>query len=138
MRFPGKPLADLAGKPLICHVAERARRARGVDVVAVATDDDRIAAAAQGCGATAIFTGPANTGTDRVAQAARQLAPRAEIVVNLQGDEPLIAPDAVTALVAAMEESGAAMGTLARPLDEGELDRPQVVKVVCDRNGDAL
>lgn len=138
MRFPGKPLADLAGKPLICHVAERARRARGVDVVAVATDDDRIAAAARGCGATAILTGPANTGTDRVAEAARQLAPRAEIVVNLQGDEPLIEPEAISVLVEAMAASGARMGTLARPLDEGELDRPQVVKVVCDRNGDAL
>ncbi len=99
MRFPGKPLADLAGKPLICHVAERARRARGVDVVAVATDDDRIAAAARGCGATAILTGPASTGTDRVAEAARKLSPKADLVVNLQGDEPLIAPDAITALV---------------------------------------
>ncbi len=138
MRFPGKPLADLAGKPLICHVAERARRARGVDVVAVATDDDRIAAAARGCGATAILTGPASTGTDRVAEAARKLSPKADLVVNLQGDEPLIAPDAITALVEAMEESGAAMGTLARPLDEGELERPHVVKVVCDRRGDAL
>ncbi|BDG09915.1 3-deoxy-manno-octulosonate cytidylyltransferase [Anaeromyxobacter paludicola] len=138
MRFPGKPLADLAGKPLICHVAERAARARGVDVVAVATDDDRIAAAAKGCGAMAILTGPARTGTDRVAQAARQLSPRAEIVVNLQGDEPLIAPEAISTLVAAMAGSGAEMGTLARPLDEGELDRAQVVKVVTDRRGDAL
>lgn len=138
MRFPGKPLADLAGKPLICHVAERASRARGVSVVAVATDDDRIAAAARGCGAMAILTGPAATGTDRVAQAARQLSPRADVVVNLQGDEPLIAPEAITALVESMEESGAAMGTLARPLDDDELLRPQVVKVVCDRQGDAL
>ena len=70
-RFPGKPLADLAGKPLIAHVVERAQRARGVNVVAVATDDERIARAVEQAGGEAILTGPAATGTDRVAQAAR-------------------------------------------------------------------
>ncbi len=138
VRFPGKPLADLAGKPLIAHVVERARRARGVDVVAVATDDTRIAAAAERSGALPIMTGDAASGTDRVALAARQLVPRPEIVVNLQGDEALIAPEAVEALVAAMRETGAAMATLARPLEPGELDLPQVVKVVTDLRGDAL
>jgi 3-deoxy-manno-octulosonate cytidylyltransferase (CMP-KDO synthetase) len=137
-RFPGKPLADLAGRPLIAHVVERARRARGVDVVAVATDDERIARAAADAGAEPILTGPAATGTDRVAEAARKLDPRPEIVVNLQGDEPLIEPEAIETLLAAMTASGAGMGTLARPLDEGELDRPQVVKVVTDRGGNAL
>lgn len=137
-RFPGKPLAELAGKPLIAHVVERARAARGVDVVAVATDDERIARAADAAGARAIMTGPAATGTDRVAQAARQLSPRPELVVNLQGDEPLIEPAAIETLVEAMRASGAEMGTLARPLDEGELDRTQVVKVVTDLRGDAL
>ncbi len=138
VRFPGKPLADLAGKPLICHVAERAKRAGGVDVVAVATDDDRIAAAAARAGAVAVMTGPASTGTDRVAMAAQQLRPKADVVVNLQGDEALIAPEAVEALVAAMHRTGAAMATLARPLEPEELDRPQVVKVVTDVQGDAL
>jgi 3-deoxy-manno-octulosonate cytidylyltransferase (CMP-KDO synthetase) len=137
-RFPGKPLADLAGRPLIAHVVERARRARGVEVVAVATDDERIARAAEGAGGKAILTGPAATGTDRVAEAARKLEPRPEIVVNLQGDEPLIEPEAIEALLAAMEASGAVMGTLARPLEPGELERPQVVKVVTDLAGDAL
>lgn len=137
-RFPGKPLAELAGKPLIAHVVERARAARGVDVVAVATDDERIARAADAAGARAIMTGPAATGTDRVAQAARQLSPRPELVVNLQGDEPLIEPAAIETLVEAMRASGAEMGTLARPLDEGELERTQVVKVVTDLRGDAL
>jgi 3-deoxy-manno-octulosonate cytidylyltransferase (CMP-KDO synthetase) len=119
-------------------VVERARRARGVDVVAVATDDPRIAAAAERAGATAIMTGPAATGTDRVAEAARQLRPAPEIVVNLQGDEPLIEPEAIEALLAAMAESGAEMGTLARPLEPGEAERPQVVKVVTDLSGHAL
>jgi 3-deoxy-manno-octulosonate cytidylyltransferase (CMP-KDO synthetase) len=138
VRFPGKPLADLAGKPLICHVVERVRRAGGVDVVAVATDDDRIAAAAARSGAAAVLTGAANTGTDRVAMAARQLRPKADLVVNVQADEALIAPEAVEALVAAMGQTGIAMATLARPLEPDELDRPQVVKVVTDVRGDAL
>jgi 3-deoxy-manno-octulosonate cytidylyltransferase (CMP-KDO synthetase) len=137
-RFPGKPLADLAGRPVVAHVIERARRARGVDVVAVATDDPRIAAAAERAGATAIMTGPAATGTDRVAEAARKLHPAPEIVVNLQGDEPLIEPEAIEALLAAMAGSGAEMGTLARPLEPGEAERPQVVKVVTDLTGHAL
>jgi 3-deoxy-manno-octulosonate cytidylyltransferase (CMP-KDO synthetase) len=137
-RFPGKPLADLAGKPLVAHVAERAARARGVDQVAVATDDERIARAAERVGAAAILTGPAATGTDRVAQAAAILVPRPEVVVNLQGDEPLIEPEAIETLLAALAASGAEMATLARPLEPGELERPHVVKVVTDLRGDAL
>ena len=137
-RFPGKPLAVLAGKPLIAHVIERALRARGVDVVAVATDDARIAAAAERAGARALLTGEAETGTDRVAQAARQLAPAPDVVVNLQGDEPLIEPGAIEALVAALADPEVEMATLARPLAAGEADRPQVVKVVSARSGDAL
>ena len=109
-----------------------------MDVVAVATDDPRIASAAERAGATAIMTGPAATGTDRVAAAARMLVPAPEIVVNLQGDEPLIEPEAIETLVAAMLTSGAEMGTLARPLEPEELERPQVVKVVTDLTGHAL
>ncbi len=137
-RFPGKPLALLAGKPLVCHVVERAMRAGGIDLVAVATDDERIARAAESCGARAVMTGDARTGTDRVAEAARRLDPRPEVVVNLQGDEPLIEAGAIEALVAVMDDPAVEMATLARPLGEGELDRPQVVKVVCAANGDAL
>jgi 3-deoxy-manno-octulosonate cytidylyltransferase (CMP-KDO synthetase) len=136
-RFPGKPLADLAGKPLVAHVVERARLARGVEVVAIATDDERIARVAERAGAVAIMTGPAATGTDRVAEAARRLSPAADLVVNLQGDEPLIEPGAIETLVAAMGV-GAKMATLARPLEAGELERTQVVKVVTDLAGDAL
>lgn len=136
-RFPGKALADLAGAPLVARVVQRARLARGVDQVAVATDDERIARAAQEAGATAILTGPAATGTDRVAEAARKLHPSPDVVVNLQGDEPLIEPEAVETLVAAMAD-GAEMGTLARPLDPGEEERTQVVKVVTDLAGNAL
>jgi len=137
-RFPGKPLALLAGRPLVCHVVERAMRARGVDRVVVATDDERIAQAARGCGARAAMTGEARTGTDRVAEAARMLDPRPEVVVNLQGDEPLIEPEAIEALLGAMADGAVEMATLARPLAEGELLRPHVVKVVCSASGDAL
>jgi 3-deoxy-manno-octulosonate cytidylyltransferase (CMP-KDO synthetase) len=136
-RFPGKPLADLAGRPIIAHVVDRARRARGVDVVAVATDDARIAEAAARAGAEAIVTGDAPTGTDRVAEAARRLRPAPDAIVNLQGDEPLIEPEAIETLLGVMEP-GVEMGTLARPLAEGELTRPQVVKVITDLRGDAL
>jgi 3-deoxy-manno-octulosonate cytidylyltransferase (CMP-KDO synthetase) len=136
-RFPGKPLADLAGRPVVAHVVERARRARGVDVVAVATDDPRIARAAEAAGAVAILTGPAATGTDRVAEAARRLEPAADVVVNLQGDEPLIEPEAVATLVDVMAD-GTEMATLARPLEPGEAERTQVVKVVTDLAGNAL
>jgi len=137
-RLPGKPLADIHGKPLLAHVVARARSASGVDVVLVATDDERIAVAARQAGAEVVVTGPAETGTDRVALAARVMLPRPTLVVNLQGDEPLIEPAAIEALVHAMNEGGSEMATMARPLDEGEWERPEVVKVVTDRNGNAL
>jgi 3-deoxy-manno-octulosonate cytidylyltransferase (CMP-KDO synthetase) len=137
-RFPGKPLAELGGRPLIAHVVERARQARGVDVVAVATDDERIAKAVAEAGGRAVMTGPAATGTDRVAAAARTLDPAPDVVVNLQGDEPLIEPAAIETLLAAMDGEGVVMATLARPLEADELARTQVVKVVTDVRGDAL
>jgi 3-deoxy-manno-octulosonate cytidylyltransferase (CMP-KDO synthetase) len=112
--------------------------ARGVDVVVVATDDERIAAAARAAGAEVVLTGPAETGTDRVAMAVRSMIPRPTLVVNLQGDEPLIEPAAVETLVEAMGDGAREMATLARPLAPGEWERPEVVKVVTDRNGDAL
>ena len=137
-RLPGKPLADIHGKPLVAHVVERAREANGVDVLVVATDDERIAVAARSAGAEVILTGPAETGTDRVAMAARVMLPRPTMVVNLQGDEPLIEPAAIEALVHAMDEGGSEMATMARPLVAGEWERPEVVKVVTDLSGNAL
>jgi 3-deoxy-manno-octulosonate cytidylyltransferase (CMP-KDO synthetase) len=119
-------------------VVARVLQARGVAVVAVATDDDRIAAAAREAGAVAVMTGPAATGSDRVAEAARRLEPRPAVVVNVQGDEPLIEPAAIEELLAVMADAEVEMATLSRPLAEGELERPQVVKVVCDLHGDAL
>src|SRR5207248_3694448 len=129
-RLPGKPLADIGGVPMVVRVAERARKAPGVDTVAVATDDARIAQAVEAAGVRALMTDPAcRNGTERIAQAARDLP--ADGYLNVQGDEPLIDPHAI-AQVASLLRSGAQMATLARPLQLSEADLPQVVKVVLD------
>lgn len=140
-RLPGKPLQDIAGKPMIQHVWEQARKSSAQQVV-VATDDARIVEACRSFGAQVLLTRlDHNSGTDRLAEvaAALGLAPDA-IVVNVQGDEPLIPPaiiDQVAANLAANPQ--AAIATLAEPIDEVEaLFNPNVVKVVSDRNGLAL
>ena len=113
-RFPGKPLVPIAGRPMIQHVYERACQARLVDEVLVATDDHRIMAAVQASGGRAVLTGAHHaTGTDRVAEVATNLA--CDIVVNVQGDEPCIAPEAIDALVHPLHHDATLrMSTLAR------------------------
>ncbi len=137
-RLPGKPLADIGGKPMVVRVLERARAARGVGQVVVATDSDRIARAVEAEGGTAVMT-PADcaSGSDRCAHAARQL-PAADVIVNVQGDEPLLAPEAIEQLLSAFADPQVEMATLARPLHDGEFENPNVVKVVSAANGDAL
>jgi 3-deoxy-manno-octulosonate cytidylyltransferase (CMP-KDO synthetase) len=138
-RFPGKPLVAIAGKPMIQHVYERARQARLVDAVIVATDDQRIVAAVEACGGQAVLTSPTHpTGTDRIAEVASQLT--CDIIVNVQGDEPGIAPQAIDTLVQPLlEDASISMSTLARPLrDVTQLLTPNVTKVVIDRAGYAL
>lgn len=140
-RLPGKPLRALAGAPMIRHVWERARES-GAERVLVATDDARIADAVAAFGGEARMTRTDHaSGTDRLAEAARAegLAPET-LVVNLQGDEPLM-PPALLAQVAGMLDAvpDAAMATLATPLaDAGELANPNVVKVVTAADGRAL
>lgn len=137
-RLPGKPLAEIAGKPMIVRVLERAQRARGVDRVLVATDSERVAAAVREAGGEAVMTSETcASGTDRCAEAVREL-PGVEVVVNVQGDEPLLDPLAIERLLEAFEEPGVEMATLARPLESGERENPHVVKVVRDLRGDAL
>ncbi|AKU92241.1 3-deoxy-manno-octulosonate cytidylyltransferase [Vulgatibacter incomptus] len=137
-RLPGKPLADLGGKPMIVRVLERARAVRGIERAVVATDDERIAAAVRADGGEVAMT-PSDcpSGSDRCAHAARQLGDL-DVVVNVQGDEPLLEPRAVEALLGAFSDPTVEMATLARPLEPGELDNPNVVKVVCNLRGDAL
>ncbi|HSB60504.1 MAG TPA: 3-deoxy-manno-octulosonate cytidylyltransferase [Vicinamibacteria bacterium] len=138
-RLPGKPLSDIHGKSLIERVHERVRGARTVDRILVATDDERIAAAVRGFGGEAWLTSPHHpTGTDRLAEAAR--AVEAEIVVNVQGDEPMLDPAGIDAAVGALvEDPGLPMATLSLPLrDADEMLSPSVVKVVADGAGNAL
>jgi 3-deoxy-manno-octulosonate cytidylyltransferase (CMP-KDO synthetase) len=139
-RFPGKPLATLWGRPMLQHVWERARAARGIDRLVVATDDDRIEAAARGFGAAVERTSPeCASGTDRVAEVARRL-PDYGLVLNLQGDEPELETEAVTRLVAAMRaDPSVRMGTVAHhEPDVAAMASADVVKVVLDADGFAL
>jgi 3-deoxy-manno-octulosonate cytidylyltransferase (CMP-KDO synthetase) len=135
-RLPGKMLADLGGRPIVVRVAEACARARGVDRVVVATDDLQIADAVERCGFSAVQTSEScRNGTERVAEAAQGLD--AEFFLNIQGDEPLVDPAAVSSLAMLMRE-GVSYGTLARPLQPGEETRDSVVKVVLDACGRAL
>lgn len=138
-RFPGKVLADLCGWPVIRHVYERARRAEGVDRLMVATDDPRVADVVRSFGAEAVMT-PVElpSGTDRVACALRGV--EAEIVINLQGDEPLIDPTLIERLILAFHEgAGVRMASAMCPLADREAYRdPNLVKVVVAASGDAL
>ena len=138
-RLPGKPLLRATGKYLIEHVHERACAARCAAEVIVATDDTRIVAAVEGFGGRAVMTRKDHpSGTDRVAEVARGLT--ADVILNLQGDEPLIDPAALHLLVGLLAtDAGAGMATLAVPIaDRSAYDSPNVVKVVCDDRGRAL
>jgi 3-deoxy-manno-octulosonate cytidylyltransferase (CMP-KDO synthetase) len=138
-RLPGKPLADIHGKPMIQHVYERASRARCLDLVLVATDDERIASAVRAFGGEVAMTSSRHeSGTDRLAEAVS--ATDATIVVNVQGDEPLLDPNGIDVGVAALQDDPEApMATLSQPLlDLREMLSPTVVKVVVDERGDAL
>jgi 3-deoxy-manno-octulosonate cytidylyltransferase (CMP-KDO synthetase) len=137
-RFPGKALADLAGAPMIAHVVRRAMGAQTIDHVIVATDDDRVAAAATEAGAEAVMTGEQPSGTDRIAAA---LAGQTgwELVVNVQGDEPMLSGANIDALVNGMRnDPKSEMATLCRPLPAERVDDPNAVKVVRDHRDRAL
>ncbi|MGH8480104.1 MAG: 3-deoxy-manno-octulosonate cytidylyltransferase [Gammaproteobacteria bacterium] len=138
-RLPGKPLLDIAGKPMLQHVFERARESGAARVV-VATDDERIKARAEAFGATVCITAPAHaSGTDRIAEAATRLGEDDDaVIVNLQGDEPFMPPHAI-AEVAALLARDVPMATLCTPISRREdLLDPNVVKVVMDDAGHAL
>jgi 3-deoxy-manno-octulosonate cytidylyltransferase (CMP-KDO synthetase) len=138
-RFPGKPLADIAGTPMIQRVYERARQAHGAPRVIVATDDPRIADAARGFGAETVIT-PADlrSGTERVACAIADL--EGGVIVNVQGDEPLLDPAVIDAAVGALSDAAEAdIGTVVAPLrDASDLADPNVVKVARAADGRAL
>ncbi|HKN19704.1 MAG TPA: 3-deoxy-manno-octulosonate cytidylyltransferase, partial [Dissulfurispiraceae bacterium] len=149
-RFPGKPLCHLLGKPLIQHVYERVIDARLVRDVFIATDSPAIYSAVAGFGGKAVMTSPEHrSGTDRIAEAVTKLNEAGEIggpgergeqiIVNVQGDEPLIMPEMVDALIGVMEDERAAIGTLAKRIrTPEEIEDPNVVKVVFNDEGFAL
>jgi len=140
-RLPDKPLLDIAGKPMVVRTAEQAAKS-GASRVLIATDDPRVQRVAQQHGQHAIMTRDTHpTGTDRLAEAVTLLdLPDTGIVVNVQGDEPLIAPTLIDAVAHCLaHDHDAAIATCATPLQNtGQLFSPHVVKVVCDRRGRAL
>jgi 3-deoxy-manno-octulosonate cytidylyltransferase (CMP-KDO synthetase) len=137
-RFPGKPLALIQGKPLIQRVYERAREARYIERLIIATDDQEIFAAAQSFGAQVQMTSPLhNSGTERVAEVAKEL--NTSIVINIQGDEPLLKGTMIDDLVEALQDKTIPMATLAaKQKDMDLLDDKNIIKVVADREGFAL
>jgi len=138
-RFPGKALADIAGRPMIEHVYRRAMSARNVDGVIIATDDPRIADAVTKFGGDVRLTRPTHaTGTDRIAEVAAALD--CDLVVNLQGDEPLIEPAAIDEAIEPFRtDADLAMTSLCQRFREHEdVTDPNIVKVVADRAGYAL
>ncbi|MGD0615090.1 MAG: 3-deoxy-manno-octulosonate cytidylyltransferase [Verrucomicrobiota bacterium] len=134
-RFPGKPLALIAGKPLIQHVVERCRKARSLSEIIVATDDARIADAAGKFCRVEMTRASHPSGTDRIAEAAARC--QCDAVVNIQGDEPLMDPAVIDAVARALENQE--MSTAAAPIGHPEeLENPNVVKVVVNAAGRAL
>lgn len=135
-RLPGKPLLDIAGKPLVVWVAERARAASSISRTIVATDDPRIADAVSAAGFDAVITRADHlSGTDRIAEVAHNLS--ADIIVNVQGDEPLIDPETINRAVNALvEDPDAQISTTCEPITEAaDVLNPSVVKVTFDENG---
>ena len=138
-RLPGKALAEIGGVPMIVRVWRQARQARSLERVIVATDDERIARAVRAAGGEAEMTASTHrSGTDRIAEVAARI--HAEIYLNVQGDQPFIAPADLDALAAPMRaDPSLAMATLATPITgDEEWYNPNKVKVVCDARGDAL
>ena len=138
-RLPGKPLSEIHGKTMIERVYERARAAREVSRVVVATDDERIARVVRGFGGEAVMTSPDHpSGTDRLAEAARGI--EAEVIVNVQGDEPMLDPAGIDAVARALlDDPALPMATLSLPLRRvEEMLASSVVKVVADLHGNAL
>ena len=140
-RFPGKPLADIAGRPMVVRVCERAAKS-GAAGVHVATDDDRISDAVKAAGFAVVPTRTDHpSGTDRIAEAARRLKLGDDaVVLNVQGDEPLVEPGLIADVARRLEERRAAsMASACHAIvDEAEMANPNVVKVVLDAEGYAL
>ncbi|MFZ0131666.1 MAG: 3-deoxy-manno-octulosonate cytidylyltransferase [Desulfobacterales bacterium] len=139
-RFPGKPLAEIHGKPMFWHVYRRASRCPKLGRVVLATDDDRIRAAAARLGVPVVMTRPDHpSGSDRVLEAARQLDVADDaVVVNIQGDEPTLDPQLLSELLAPFAAAATRVTTPVRRVPAAEADTPDAVKVVFSKTGRAL
>lgn len=137
-RLEAKPLADINGKPMVQWVYERARQARGISSTIVATDDERIARVVRDFGGEVMLTSPdLKSGTDRVAAVADRV--EGDIFVNVQGDEPLIVPEAIEQAVELVRSGRFPIGTVMTPLNTpNELHDPSVVKVIADKDGRSI
>lgn len=138
-RLPGKPLADIAGKPMIQRVYEQVQKAKKIDTVIVATDHELVLKTVENFGGNVMMTDKNHlTGTDRLAEVAQKYEDF-DVIINVQGDEPLIEPQVIDDLVSYFEqENHGPMATVAAPLEDKDKDNPAAVKVVCKCNGDAL
>ncbi|MGQ9736590.1 MAG: 3-deoxy-manno-octulosonate cytidylyltransferase [Armatimonadota bacterium] len=138
VRLPNKPLLDIAGKPMIWWVWHHAKQAKTLSEVMVATPDGQIAEVVRAFGGIAVLTSPRHrSGTERLAEVAQGLS--AEIIVNVQGDEPLMPPENIDAVARPLiDDSSLVMSSLMCPATEEEKDKPTAVKVVVDRAGNAL
>jgi len=138
-RFAGKILADLGGKPVVQHVWENAKKSKMLEDLVIAADDDRIIKAAEDFGAKAIYTSPDQpSGTDRLIEVVNPI--EVEVVVNIQGDEPMVQPEMIDELARAiLEDKDVYMATLAKRIEnKSEIKNPNVVKLIKDKNGFVL
>jgi len=137
-RFPGKPLAMLAGKPVIQHVYEQASKA--LNNLCVATDDERIFNTVESFGGKAVMTSPNHkSGTDRIEEAVEKIGTNAEVIVNIQGDEPFIHPSQITALCQCFDNPQTQIATLGKPFESlAAAQNPNSPKIVTDNEGFAL
>lgn len=140
VRLPGKALLEIAGKPMICWVVDRVRGARSIERVIVATDDDRVFQAVEACGGEAVMTSSSHaSGTDRIAEVATSIQD-AEIIVNVQGDEPLISADTIDRALdrLANDPQAGIVTTWEHIEDPSDVLNPAVVKIVVDEDDRAL
>jgi 3-deoxy-manno-octulosonate cytidylyltransferase (CMP-KDO synthetase) len=139
-RFPGKPLADILGKPMIQRVYEQCKKCKSLNHVVVATDDKRIVAAVKKFGGDVILTSSKHqSGTDRCAEVAKKIGKSFDCIINIQGDEPLIQPQQITTLIKLFLKKTVRIGTLVKKISSlSQLQNPSVAKVVMNKNNEAL
>ena len=137
-RFPGKPLADICGKPMIWWVYQQCKKVEDFDMVCVATDDDKIYNACKELDIEVVMTSDTHkTGTDRIGEVAEKIP--SDLIVNIQGDEPMIKKEHIEAVIDGVKNHNADISTLIRPIeDKDEVEKPSLVKCVIDNNGFAL